>query len=544
MASQPPSKKQKTELSNPLTKKQVFGGLNVCIIEQGLGKTRCNIFTDQLKKHGAAVSKSLDTDIEYLLVSKDMKLERLFKILKRKQIKDDIHIVSVDWLSASLVSGKLENLKPYEKFVDRNNEKRDPSKQGNDSLNTKDEEDLTVRALPGSSSSSGVVLKPRTSYEELLALRNRKDLDSSPDEEEERTSPSDSKKDFTKVKSELPKGTWVCAKPSSSTNQKVNHNKHITEKLEVLQKTYENSKDKWRAMGYKKAINSIKNYSKSLSSFEEVKSLPFVGGRLAEKIWEIIETGHLRRLDHIDEKSELINKFAAVWGAGPSAAATWAAQGFESLEDLEKNADLTFQQKIGIKHYDDINQKMPREEVTEIEQHIRKIAEDVLPGIHMEICGSYRRGRSHCGDIDVLFSHPNDELRKSFLRAVLEKLKETNLITDDLICVNSEEQRKYMGVCRLPRENAKFRRIDFIVAPFNEWPLALMHFTGSAHFNRSIRLLAKKKNMSLSEHALRKDVIRVGGEKVNKGTSISISSEKDIFEYFGLDYLKPTDRDW
>ena len=46
-------------------------------------------------------------------------------------------------------------------------------------------------------------------------------------------------------------------------------------------------------------------------------------------------------------------------------------QGFESLEDLEKNADLTFQQKIGIKHYDDINQKMPREEVAEIEKHVR-----------------------------------------------------------------------------------------------------------------------------------------------------------------------------
>ena len=57
-----------------------------------------------------------------------------------------------------------------------------------------------------------------------------------------------------------------------------------------------------------------------------MKGLPFVGGRLAEKVWEIIETGHLRRLDHIDEKSELINKFAAVWGAGPSAATTWVAQ--------------------------------------------------------------------------------------------------------------------------------------------------------------------------------------------------------------------------
>ena len=77
----------------------------------------------------------------------------------------------------------------------------------------------------------------------------------------------------------------------------------------------------------------------------------------------------------------------------------------------------------------------------------------------MQICGSYRRGRTHCGDIDILFSHPNDELRKSFLKAVLDKLKEDGIITDDLICVQSEEQRKYMGVCKLPGENTKVSTI-------------------------------------------------------------------------------------
>ena len=90
---------------------------------------------------------------------------------------------------------------------------------------------------------------------------------------------------------------------------------------------------------------------------------------------------------------------------------------------------------------------------------VRKIAEETLPGVYMQICGSYRRGRTHCGDIDILFSHPNDELRKSFLKAVLDKLKEDGIITDDLICVQSEEQRKYMGVCKLPGENTKVSTI-------------------------------------------------------------------------------------
>ena len=39
----------------------------------------------------------------------------------------------------------------------------------------------------------------------------------------------------------------------------------------------------------------------------------------------------------------------------------------------------------------------------------------------------------------------------------------------------------------------KYRRIDFLLAPYNEWSCCLLHFTGSALFNRNLRLVAKKK---------------------------------------------------
>lgn len=70
-----------------------------------------------------------------------------------------------------------------------------------------------------------------------------------------------------------PASKWVCAQ--SSNSKKENHNQCITEKLEVLAKAYSVQGDKWRALGYSKAINVLKSYHKPVTSYQ-VKHLPRV----------------------------------------------------------------------------------------------------------------------------------------------------------------------------------------------------------------------------------------------------------------------------
>ena len=86
---------------------------------------------------------------------------------------------------------------------------------------------------------------------------------------------------------------------------------------------------------------------------------------------------------------------------------------------------------------------------------IRNHAEELSPGVLLVVCGSYRRGRAFCGDIDVLVSHANDKEHEGFLFSLLKKLKEVKIITDDLITVENEAQKKYMGLCKLPDEGSK-----------------------------------------------------------------------------------------
>ena len=61
-----------------------------------------------------------------------------------------------------------------------------------------------------------------------------------------------------------------------------------------------------------------------------------------------------------------------------------------------------------------------------------------------------------------------------------------------------------------------------------------------------MRLLATKKEMALSEHSLRKNVIRGGQnnkEKLNAGLTLDTPTEESVFRHLGLPYREPFERD-
>lgn len=98
-----------------------------------------------------------------------------------------------------------------------------------------------------------------------------------------------------------------------------------------------------------------------------------------------------------------------------------------------------------------------------------------------------------------------------------------------------------MGVCKLQREGALHRRLDIKVYPRSMFAFAVLYFTGSGHFNRSMRLYASKLGYSLSDKSLCK-VIRKGRDKVASGARIPCYTEEQIFECLGLEYRAPRER--
>ena len=61
--------------------------------------------------------------------------------------------------------------------------------------------------------------------------------------------------------------------------------------------------------------------------------MPFVGERLADKIYEIITSGHLRRLDNVDhEKEKIIEMFKGIHGVGATTAQQFYAKVIHNVD--------------------------------------------------------------------------------------------------------------------------------------------------------------------------------------------------------------------
>ncbi|KAM6941963.1 DNA polymerase lambda [Lycodopsis pacificus] len=540
----PPVKKKPEEFD---ITGNTFDGVTVYILPAGIGSARCQIFQRQIRQNGGQTESSLGPSVTHVVVDDNMDSVRALRLLQVDCMPPAVQLVKCIWLSSCISEKQLLDVDSYSLLLPKRESETRHENIKEELLNVKPADEAEPVLDQTKQEKTIDMTVPDTKEE----VRGEEDGVSQSDLEalltgqhpkEETPGPSlDPSPDSAAQK--VVSGNWVCAQSSQSKMN--NFNKHITDKLEVLAKAYTHQGDRWRALGYSKAVNALKSYHKPITSYQEACLIPGIGKRMADKIDEIMESGHLRKLDHLGEAVPVLELFTNIWGAGTKTAQLWYQQGFRTLEDIRTKARLSNTQKIGLKHYDDFLDRMPREEAAAVEKVLKEAAQAIDPGLVAMACGSYRRGKATCGDVDVLISHPDGKSHKGVFSKVLQNLHDSGFLTDDLVSHEENgEQKKYMGVCRLPGPDRRHRRLDIIVVPYDEFACSLMYFTGSAHFNRSMRALAKTKRMSLSEHSLNKDVVRQGSLKVYGGTPFTTPTEKDVFSLIGIPYRQPHERDW
>ena len=157
--------------------------------------------------------------------------------------------------------------------------------------------------------------------------------------------------------------------------QPIDYNKEIIEGLEKLKRKYELEKVRGKVMGYRKAIDSLKGVKEPITNISQVEGLPGVGDGIKRKIQEVLSTGKFREVKDPfnDAKMKILEDFGNIWGVGTEKALRLYEAGFRSISDLrkfeaqkDKESHLSNMQKIGLKHYEDLLLKIPRDEATKI----------------------------------------------------------------------------------------------------------------------------------------------------------------------------------
>jgi DNA polymerase IV len=344
------------------------------------------------------------------------------------------------------------------------------------------------------------------------------------------------------------KAGFLCMESHNGASKGQNANAQTIEKLQEMATMYESRGDQWRTKAFREAIGRLRRHSQLIRTSQEARNIG-LGESVAAQVEEIVSTGRYKRLEYAqnDPRTQVLKLFKGVYGAGEATAYSWIAQGFRTLEGLRNKADLTPNQRIGLEHYDDFQQRIPRKEVEQHAAVVERALQAADPKLQLIVGGSYRRGSKDSGDIDCIITMEGADIvriRTLMLDTVIPALTDQGFLKVALAAGRSsrDDTSKWHGASVLPGSE-RWRRIDFLFVPWEELGAALIYFTGNDLFNRSIRFLAGKKGMRLNQHGLCKHVMRgPKRQRINDGTLVESHDERRIFQILGVPYRAPEDR--
>lgn len=314
----------------------------------------------------------------------------------------------------------------------------------------------------------------------------------------------------------------------------------IEQRIDDKSNVGDNNSDFFRVKQLKNVLNILKKYPIKITkdNLDELKKIKGIGAGTIQRIEEILNTKKLEELkDFVDttkEKTKALEDLESVVGIGHIIALEYYNQNIKSVKELKKaikEGKIEVNEKIllGLKYYKKFEGNIPHEVIKKINKIFEFIFKD--KNYMFEIAGSYRREKLVSGDIDVIVTKKKNLDKENDLQNIISILKKPiaknnnqPLIVDD---ITEFGKTKYMGFIKYL--DYPIWRLDVRLIPIESYYTALVYFTGSAEFNKKMRIIAKSKNYKLSEYGLFKE----------NGEHITINSERELFDILGMEYLHP-----
>ena len=268
----------------------------------------------------------------------------------------------------------------------------------------------------------------------------------------------------------------------------------IIDSLEVLRKRDVADKAVHSARAYAKVITQLKNYNGTITEYDDVKNITGIGAKMEKKIKEILETGSLAAAEKARElyNIDALDALQKIYGVGPAKSTELVKSGIISISQLRDEVKsnpklLNDKQKIGLKYYEELLERIPRTEMEEHRDILHTLLPDEMTEYDTEIVGSFRREATNSGDIDVLIRVPfnvDAKTAKANLELYVKMLEGFGYI-EEILALG---EHKCMAISRM--YNGKARRLDLLMTPDEEYAYAILYFTGSDRFNVAFRQYA------------------------------------------------------
>ncbi len=289
---------------------------------------------------------------------------------------------------------------------------------------------------------------------------------------------------------------------------------------------------------YRKAAHVLEDYPEDIEEvyrkggIKGLKKIPGIGERIAKKIAEYIETGHMHKYEEVmSQVPQDLIKLLDVQGVGPrTLRLAYDKLGVRTFEDFKRvleDGSLAALPGMGPKKIENIKKGLELYEkmvgripiglafplVQEIIEAMRK-----LPEVEsISACGSFRRMKETVGDIDILTTGTDG-------RKIIDYFVHLPAVTRILASGETKGSAIF---------NDRYQ-VDLRVVPRESYGAALQYFTGSKQHNIHLRTIAKSMGLKISEYGVFRGEEKVAGE-----------DEEGVYKILGLQWIPPELReDW
>jgi NAD-dependent DNA ligase len=306
-------------------------------------------------------------------------------------------------------------------------------------------------------------------------------------------------------------------------------NEKFVDVLEQLEKIMLRTGEPFKARAYSNAKETILSMTEDITSVDQLKGKKAMGEAILKKLEIYAKEGKLDLIEK--EKNNPLHIFSEIYGVGPKKAKELVEKyQLTTLDQLKERKDelLNDKQQIGLKYYEDIQQRIPRAEIEKYKEKFTQIFNSVAKdeNAKFEIVGSYRRGAKDSGDIDVIITGTTNDVYKTFVQELFTQ----HILIESLSSGNT----KALTISQLTPKSTP-RRIDFLYSTLEEFPFSILYFTGSKGFNTVMRGKALEMGYTMNEH-------RIINKKTGEKPSVEFTDEKSIFDFLHLQYKKPEER--